>query len=128
MPCKAYQTSDSMNCDECDLYWDANDPDPPACRQQNTGRAQPAHSTKHSFSPACPEGASAVLSASSKEPVRSPDKDILDCLKYLEEELEDYGLTTDEDQAEINHTYRKIETTIRRLAREAGYVLPESGG
>lgn len=29
--CKARQYSDQMVCDQCQLKWDANDPDPPEC-------------------------------------------------------------------------------------------------
>ena len=32
MSCKAIQYSDQMVCATCDLAWDTNDSDPPACR------------------------------------------------------------------------------------------------
>lgn len=31
--CKAVQYSDQMVCHACGLYWDVNDPDPPACQR-----------------------------------------------------------------------------------------------
>ena len=31
MACKAYQVSDQKRCERCDLTWDMNDVDPPAC-------------------------------------------------------------------------------------------------
>lgn len=32
MNCQARQMSDSMVCSVCEISWDVNDPDPPACR------------------------------------------------------------------------------------------------
>ena len=32
MTCKAIQYSDQMNCAQCGLCWDVNDPEPPACQ------------------------------------------------------------------------------------------------
>lgn len=32
LECKAYQVSDQMRCERCDLLWDINDPEPPGCR------------------------------------------------------------------------------------------------
>lgn len=32
--CNAIQCSDQMVCAACDLGWDMNDPDPPACKSQ----------------------------------------------------------------------------------------------
>ena len=29
--CKARRYSDQMQCDQCGLQWDVNDPDPPEC-------------------------------------------------------------------------------------------------
>lgn len=31
--CKAIQMSDNMVCRQCGVRWDANDPEPPECRQ-----------------------------------------------------------------------------------------------
>ena len=31
--CKAVQYSDQMVCHACGLYWDVNDPEPPACQK-----------------------------------------------------------------------------------------------
>lgn len=37
--CKAVQYSDQMVCHACGLYWDVNDPAPPACQR---GKRKPA--------------------------------------------------------------------------------------
>lgn len=34
MSCKARQYSDQMNCKDCGLVWDVNDPEPPACNKK----------------------------------------------------------------------------------------------
>lgn len=38
--CKAIQYSDQMVCHACGLYWDVNDPEPPAC-QHKRGKKWP---------------------------------------------------------------------------------------
>lgn len=35
MTCKGKQYSDKMVCKRCNLTWDMNDPDPPACRDRS---------------------------------------------------------------------------------------------
>lgn len=40
--CQARQYSDEMHCAKCDLRWDTNDVQPPACRGDHFG-ATPKH-------------------------------------------------------------------------------------
>lgn len=37
MACKAIQYSDEMHCAPCGLRWDVNDPEPPACADEQAG-------------------------------------------------------------------------------------------
>jgi hypothetical protein len=39
--CAARQESDQMRCSACGLIWDANDPEPPPCRQLKRIEAPP---------------------------------------------------------------------------------------
>lgn len=40
-PCKPRQYSDIMTCETCDMVWDTNDCDPPACPRASQDRAGP---------------------------------------------------------------------------------------
>lgn len=54
--------------------------------------------------------------------MKPADKDILEVLAELEEDMEGYELVNGADDEGIM-PLRRMETLIRRLAREAGYEL-----
>jgi hypothetical protein len=53
---------------------------------------------------------------------KTPDKDLLEVLERLEEDIEVFRAVNGGDDDGIQAA-RKTETVIRRLAREAGYQL-----
>jgi hypothetical protein len=49
--CQARQYSDQMCCGKCGLEWDVNDPEPPACKPEDTKpkrTTKPRHTHKES--------------------------------------------------------------------------------
>ena len=54
------------------------------------------------------------------------DKDITEVLANIEDDIETYEIVNDpDDDDEEMRKMRRLETVIRRLAREAGYQLGE---
>lgn len=55
--------------------------------------------------------------------IRSPNRDIIECLERIGEDIEIAEAVNGPDDESIM-PLRQTETLIRRLAREAGYVIP----
>ena len=68
------------------------------------------------------------MTSESKIGIRPPetlaDKDILSVLDFCAGELKHANSSAEWDDNHLKMV-RKVDTTIRRLAREAGYILPE---
>lgn len=47
--CEVRQYSDMMQCPRCGLAWDANDPEPPACRKEYTPDQPTPYSSRCNF-------------------------------------------------------------------------------
>lgn len=56
---------------------------------------------------------------------KRPDKDLLWALEYLTEDAEACSLVNGSDDNATKEA-RKLETVLRRVARQAGYVIEEA--